>query len=234
MTCLIVDDNAMARTALRHLIADIDYITLKGECENAISTIRFLRDTAVDLILLDVEMPNMSGLELIKTLHQQKPLIIFVTSKRDYAVEAFDLQVVDYLVKPITLPRLLTAVERAWEIFQSRNEPPAQPVSSMDEHLFFRSNNVLVRVQWSDILFFQALGDYVVLTTAEKRYTLYMTMKMIEQRLPTRYFLRTHRSYIVAIGKIDNIEDNSIQIGRNIIPISDTYRARVMAQLNLL
>lgn len=233
MTCLIVDDNAMARTALRHLLADIDYITLKGECENAVSAIRFLQEESVDLILLDVEMPNMSGLELIRVLHQQKPLIIFVTSKRDYAVEAFDLQVVDYLVKPITLPRLLTAIQRAWDIFQSRKQPPPS-ASVMEDHLFFRSNNTLVRVQWSDILFFQALGDYVVLNTPEKRYTLYMTMKTIEQRLPANFFLRTHRSYIVAIGKIDNIEDNSIQIGRNIIPISESYRARVMAQLNLL
>ncbi|PHN04702.1 LytR/AlgR family response regulator transcription factor [Flavilitoribacter nigricans] len=233
MTCLIIDDNAMARTALRHLISDIDSLDLRAECEDAMQAMKYLQQQAVDLLFLDVEMPHMNGLELLQVL-PQRPLVILVTSKREYAVEAFDLQVVDYLVKPITLARLLSAVQRAQEMHQNKNRPlPAGPGLD-EEHIFFKANNTLVRVQLNDILYFQALGDYVTLTTKEKRYTLYTKMKTIEDRLPVSRYIRTHRSYIVAIGKIDNIEDNSIQIGRHLIPISDSYRARVMAQLNFL
>jgi DNA-binding LytR/AlgR family response regulator len=233
MTCLIIDDNAVARTALRHFISDIDSLDLRGECEDAVQAIKYLQQQSVDLLFLDVEMPHMSGLELLQVL-PQKPLVILVTSKRDYAVEAFDLQVVDYLVKPITLARLLSAVQRAQEVHQNKNRPLTAGPGLDEEHIFFKANNSLVRVQLNDILFFQALGDYVTLSTKDKRYTLYTKMKTIEDRLPVTRFIRTHRSYIVAIGKIDNIEDNSIQIGRQLIPISDSYRARVMAQLNFL
>lgn len=222
----------MARAALRHLIADTDFLDLRDECEDAISAIKFLQQQHIDLLFLDVEMPMMNGLELIQVL-THKPMVILVTSKRDYAVEAFDLQVIDYLVKPITLPRFLAAVQRAWEIFQNKNRPSGLPTVEED-HIFFKTNNTLVRVQLSDILFFQALGDYVTLISRDKRFTLYTKMKAIENRLPANRFIRTHRSYIVAIGKIDNIEENSIQIGKHIIPISDTYRAKVMSQLNFL
>lgn len=232
MNCLIIDDNAMARTALRHLIADVDFLDLRGECENAIQAINFCQQQSVDLLFLDVEMPMMNGLELIQVL-PHKPQVILVTSKRDYAVEAFDLQVVDYLVKPITLPRFLTAVQKVWENQQQQSRPPAAP-GIAEDHIFFKTSNTLVRIQLGDILFFQALGDYVTLSTREKRFTLYTKMKTIEDRLPAHRFMRTHRSYIVAIGKIDNIEENSIQIGKQIIPISDSYRAKVMARLNFL
>lgn len=233
MTCLIIDDNAMARTALRHLVSDIDTLELQAEYEDALSALKYLQQQAVDLLFLDVEMPNLNGLEFLRLI-PYSPLVILVTSKRDYAVEAFDLQVVDYLVKPISLARLLSAVRRAEEIHQQRNRPISPAPSPDEEHLFFKANNSLIRIQMNEILFFQAMGDYVTLNTKEKRYTLYTKMKTIEDRLPGNRFIRTHRSYIVAIGKIDNIEDNSIQIGRNLIPISDSYRTRVMAQLNLL
>lgn len=233
MTCLIIDDNAMARTALRHLVSDIDSLELQGECEDALQAVKYLQQQTVDLLFLDVEMPNMNGLEFLRIL-PNPPLVILVTSKRDYAVEAFDLQVVDYLVKPISLARLLSAVQRAEELHQNKNRPLPSDPGQEEEHIFFKSNNSLIRVELRDILFIQALGDYVTLNTKEKRYTLYTKMKTIEDRLPASRFIRTHRSYIVAIGKIDNIEDNSIQIDRHIIPISDSYRTRVMAQLNFL
>lgn len=233
MTCLIIDDNAMARTALRHLISDVDALELLAECEHAMEAIKYLQQQRVDLLFLDVEMPQMNGLELLQVL-PNKPLVILVTSKRDYAVEAFDLQVVDYLVKPVSLARLLTAVQRAEEFRELQQRPVPALTGIEDDHIFFKSGNSLNRVQLRDILFFQALGDYVTLTTREKRYTLYTKMKNIEDRLPAGRFVRTHRSYIVAIGQIDNIEDNSIQIARHLIPISESYRAKVMAQLKLL
>jgi len=232
MTCLTVDDNAMARAALRHLIEDLDFLELQGESEDAIQAIKFLQENPVDLLFLDVEMPLMNGLELIRIL-PHKPLVILVTSKRDYAVEAFDLQVIDYLVKPITFPRFMAAVQRAQEIHRNKLRESGS-LNLEDDHIFFKTNNTLVRVQLTDILFFQALGDYVTLVSQEKRYTLYAKMKAIESRLPGRRFIRTHRSYIVAVGKIDNIEENSIQIGKHLIPISDTYRAKVLSQLKWL
>ena len=171
-------------------------------------------------------------MELLDSL-AQKPLVILITSKRDYAVEAFEYRVLDYLVKPVTYPRFITAVQKAWEAFQQQQLTKTPPFAGK-EQLFIKVNNALTRIDVEDILFIQALGDYVTIVGRDKRYTVHFTMKELEQRLPPTRFIRTHRSYIVALDKIDNVEENSIAIGKNLIPVSESYRNHFFSRLDLL
>ncbi|MCB0567084.1 MAG: response regulator transcription factor [Phaeodactylibacter sp.] len=231
MTCLIVDDNPLARLALRNMASEIEGLQLAGECESAIDAFNFLQKTPADLLLLDVELPGMSGLELLKSLDHQ-PLAILITSKTDYAVEGFDLQVVDYIVKPVALPRLLKAVQRAMERFEAHYPPGAEELGP--SYLFARVNNQLLRIDFDDVLFVQALGDYVVFQTADKKHPVHLTMKAVEERLPPSRFLRVHRSYIVALNKIANLEQNSLLVGKHIVPVSENYKGELMQKLNVI
>ncbi|MCO6480460.1 MAG: response regulator transcription factor [Phaeodactylibacter sp.] len=231
MTCLIIDDSPMARAALRSLIGEVDFLELAGECEDALSALKALQERPADLLFLDVEMPRMSGLELLDSL-AHKPLVILITSKRDYAVEAFEYRVVDYLVKPVTYPRFVAAVQKARELFQQQDRKAGATEGS--GQLFIKVNNALTRIVLEDVLFVQALGDYVTIVTRDKRHTVHFTMKEMEHRLPPARFVRTHRSYIVALDKIDNVEENSIAIGKNLIPVSESYRSAFFSRLDLL
>ncbi len=236
MTVLIVDDNEIARIAMRNMVHDVQFLELKGECDSATSAFNFLQNQKVDLILLDVEMPGMSGLDFIRAL-THPPLFILVTSNKEYAVESYDLRVADYLVKPVNFARFLSAVQRAMEIFESRSQIPAVSEKEATEEpgfLFARVNNQLVRIDYNDILYINALGDYVVIVTNGKKYPVHLTLKSIEERLPASRFARVHRSYIVAIDKVHSLEDNSILINKDLIPISESYKSAFLKKMNLL
>ncbi len=229
MKCLIVEDNPMARLALRNLIADLTFLELVGECENAQEAFNTLAQTSVDLLFLDVEMPGRTGLQLLESL-EVKPLCILITSKRDYAVEAFAHRVVDYLVKPLDFTRFAQAVQRARELYEQQNPEPA-PVAG---HLFVRGTSGWDRLAYADILLVQAMGDYVNIHTAQRRYTVYSTLRQMEERLPADRFLRVHRSYLVAIDHIDHFDDQSVRVHKHVVPVSDTYRGKLLQRLNLL
>ncbi|MBI1225976.1 MAG: response regulator [Bacteroidetes bacterium] len=231
MTCLIIDDNPLARLALRNMLADVEDLQLIGECDSAVQAFNFLQKTPADLLLLDVEMPGMNGLEFLKSLEHQ-PMTILITSKTEYAVDGFELQVVDYIVKPVALPRLLKSVQRAKE----RHEPqqPAQVHELSTNHLFARVNGQLLRIDFAEILFVQALGDYIVFQTADKKHPVHLTMKAVEERLPTDQFVRVHRSYIVSVDKISNMEQNSLQIGKHVVPVSESLKAELMRRMNVI
>lgn len=230
MTCVIIDDNPMARQVLRNMVGEIDFLELVGECEDAPAAANLLLQTPVDLLLLDVEMPRMSGLELLAGL-AQKPLVIIISSKSDYALDAFDLEVVDYILKPVQLGRLIRAAERARKLYENQR---GDLVQQQHDSLFVRTNTGLVRIRFDDILYLQALGDYVTIQTPQKKYPVHTTMKNIMDHLPPDRFVRTHRSYIVAIDKIEKIEDSAIIFDREAIPVSDSYRAEVWNRLNLI
>ncbi|HPG09715.1 MAG TPA: LytTR family DNA-binding domain-containing protein [Saprospiraceae bacterium] len=231
MKCLIVDDNTMARTVLRNMVKQIRELEICGEYAAAIDAFNHLQKESVDLLLLDVEMPGMSGLELIESL-TNPPLVILITAKTDYAVQGFQLQVVDYLVKPITLPRLLQAVNRAeeWKLSDSKSIQSAESKN----YFFARINNQLIRIDWDDILFLQAMGDYVVIVTPGKKMPVHSTLKALEKKIPENRFTRVHRSYIVQVSKIVNLEENSIQINEHLIPVSERYKSELMEKMNVL
>jgi DNA-binding LytR/AlgR family response regulator len=231
MKCIIVDDNKMARMALKQLVSQVPALELVTECNDASEALDSLNTTQVDLLLLDIEMPDMTGLDLIRKLGNNKPLIIFTTAKTDYAVEAFELNVVDYLVKPIALPRFKQAIEKAQETIDSNKQEVKVEEQAF---VFVKDNGVLKRIAIDDILFLEAMGDYVKVHTLQKFHVVHATLKSIEEKLPSSKFIRVHRSYIVAINKIDYIQEGTISIGKTTIPVADTHKSNLNKRLNLL
>jgi DNA-binding LytR/AlgR family response regulator len=231
MKCIIVDDNKIARMALKQLVSQVQTLELVAECTDAMEALQAFNSKQVDLLLLDIEMPDMSGLDLIKKLGNKRPLIIFTTAKKDYAVEAFELNVVDYLVKPISLPRFTQAIEKAQETVESNREEVKVEEQGF---VFVKDNGVLKRISIDDILFLEAMGDYVKVHTAQKFHVVHATLKSIEEKLPLSKFVRVHRSYIVAINKIDYIQEGTISIGKTTIPVADTHKTNLNKRLNLL
>jgi two-component system, LytTR family, response regulator len=233
MKYLIVDDNPMARAVLRQLGSGMEDLTLAGECVSALDAFNFLQKEKVDLLLLDVEMPEMSGIELLQNL-PVRPLVILITSKPEYAVEAFDLNVVDYIVKPITLPRFMAAMVKAKEIWNSTHNTLEESLKK--DFLFVRTNGILTKIRFDEILWVQAMVDYVqFFVGADKKYTVHATMKSVENHLNHPCFVRVHRSYIVNTDKIDRIEEGSvIVIGKQAIPLSEPFKPTVMERLNIL
>ncbi len=231
MNCLIIDDNPMARTAMKQIASQVNDLSVAGECANAMEAYNVLQSTPVDILLLDIEMPEMSGLELTKHLGNKKPIIIFTTSRKEYAADAFDLNVADYIVKPVTPPRFLQAIDKAREIFNSNKAD----VSAEDkEFVFIRDNGILKRLLIDEIHFLEAMGDYVKVFTQQKFHAIHTTLKNVEEKLPVSKFLRVHRSYIVALNKIDKIEEGVIIIGNKTIPVADAYRSTLNKRLNIL
>ncbi len=217
--------------ALKQMVTQIQNLELVAECENAMEAYNQLGANHVDLVFLDIEMPEISGIDLIKKLGNRKPLIVFTTAKKDYAVEAFELNVVDYLVKPVPQARLLQAVEKAQETLDSNKE---EVKIEEQGFVFVKDNGMLKRISIDDILFLEAMGDYVKVHTPQKFHVVHATLKSIEEKLPASKFLRVHRSYIVAINKIDFIQEGTITIGKTTIPVADTHKANLNKRLNLL
>ncbi len=227
MKCIIVDDDQIQRELLQAYIGELDSLTLAGSFENAQLALQALQDEDIDLLFLDVEMPRMSGLDLLKSL-SRKPQIILVTSYEKYAVDAFDFDVTDFLVKPIDFARFVKAVNKASDRMK-RSIPTDE-----DYDMFVKDGTQLIKINTGDIIFITALSDYVKIATPQKEYAILYTMKNILDKLPRNKFCRVHRSYIIRLDKIDKIEDHIIEIGDTLIPISKSYRDELYRKLNLL
>ncbi|MGZ3864497.1 MAG: LytR/AlgR family response regulator transcription factor [Bacteroidia bacterium] len=232
MKCIIADDNKMSREMVKQLIDQVDFLELKAECENPVEAFNYLKKEEIDLVFLDVEMPGMTGIELIKNL-EKRPIVILITAKKDYAVEAFELNVADYIIKPVTLPRFMAAVERAKELYESRDQKFEVNEKEKD-YIFVRSNSLLTKVKIKDIIYVQALGDYVNIFTPEKRLTVHITLKGMEEKLPQDKFYRLHRSYLTALHHIDNIEEGTAYIGKHPLPIGEQYKKELLRKINLI
>ncbi|MDB5031197.1 LytTR family DNA-binding domain-containing protein [Mucilaginibacter sp.] len=230
MTCLIIDDNPIARTTLNHLASQVAGLNVIRECSSAIEAFNHLQADSVDLLFLDIEMPGMNGLELTRNLGNNDVLIVFTTSKKEYAAEAFELNVVDYLVKPVSPGRFLQAVNKAREILDSKKE---EIRFTNDEFIFVRDSTVVRKLKVDDILYAEAMGDYVKFNTPQKSYTIHCTMKLAEERLPASKFIRVHRSYIVALGKIDTLQEGGLVVGGQFLPVADAYRKVLNNRMNI-
>ncbi|NCU06063.1 MAG: response regulator transcription factor, partial [Chitinophagaceae bacterium] len=186
MNCLIVDDNVIARTTMIQLATQVKDLVVAGECSTAMDAYNFLQEQKIDLLLLDIEMPGMTGLELTRNLGSKGPVIVFTTSKKEYAAEAFELNVADYLVKPVNPSRFIQAIDRARDIINSLKEDVQ---ISEQEFVFIRDSNIVRRLKIDDILFVEAMGDYVKLHTPQKFYAVHSTLKTVEEKLPATKFV---------------------------------------------
>lgn len=230
MKALIVDDNDIARTTLAHLAKQVPNLTIVNEYSNAIEAYNHLQNSKVDIIFLDIEMPEMTGIELTKNLSGKDTIIIFTSSNKEYALEAFELNIADYILKPIMPARFLQAVGKAQSILDSRKE---EVEITRDEFLFVRDSNITRRLKLDDILYAEAMGDYVKFYTPEKMYAIHGKMKTAEERLPKDNFIRVHRSFIVSVGKIDTLQDGGIMINGKFIPVADAYRKALNTRMNV-
>ncbi|HWY13344.1 MAG TPA: LytTR family DNA-binding domain-containing protein [Bacteroidia bacterium] len=232
MKCIIVDDNKVSREMVKQLVNQVDFLELKGECENPVEAFNYLKKEDIDLVFLDVEMPGMTGIELIKNL-EKRPIIILITAKKDYAVEAFELNVADYIIKPVSLSRFMAAVDRAKELYESRDQKIEINEKDKD-FIFVRSNSLLTKIKIKDIIYIQALGDYVNIFTNDKRLTVHITLKGMEEKLPPDKFYRLHRSYLTSLNHIDNIEEGTAYIGKHPLPIGEQYKKELLRKINLI
>jgi DNA-binding LytR/AlgR family response regulator len=235
MNCVIVDDELMARKYLEKLCQKENDLEVLAVCENAEEALEILNDSEVDILFLDIEMPGLSGFDLLNHLAYQ-PNVIMTTSHRDYAFEAFEYEVTDFLKKPISLPRFRKAVEkvRAKQELMSENGNGKEDEFNTDE-IYVKDKNRLVKVRFEEILFIENVGDYVKLVTTDKKnYVIHGTIKSFAKKLPDRHFLKVHRSYIINIHKIKDIEGGSLVIDGNVIPVSRSHKSMLMDRLKIL
>jgi DNA-binding LytR/AlgR family response regulator len=224
--CIIVDDEPPARRILEKYICDLPVLKLEAKCGNAFETLEVLHKKQIDLIFLDINMPKMTGLDFLKTL-QNPPLIIVTTAYREYALEGYDLDVLDYLTKPIPFDRFVKAVNKAVDRLRNKYPPQVSVASKSDSTancIFVKVDKVNYKVNLDDILYIESVGDYIKIFTSEKNYLTNITMKKIEAGLPSCSFKRVHKSYIISISKINSAEGNMIKINNAVIPIGQTYR----------
>ena len=226
---IIIDDEPLARKGLKEYIADIDFLELVGEFDNALKAAAMLGRGEADLLFLDIQLPKITGLDFFKTL-QQPPPVIFTTAYPQYALEGFEVNALDYLVKPISFDRFLKAAQKAREYHEVREKNTIVPAAPGD-YFFIKADNKLVRLFFADVLFAEALQNYVVIHTREKKYITYLTFRAVEDYLPADRFIKTHKSYIIAASAIDSIEGNDIRIGAHHIPVSRNLKEEVMEKL---
>ncbi|MDN3596622.1 LytR/AlgR family response regulator transcription factor [Zunongwangia endophytica] len=236
MQCIIVDDEAAARIILKRLGSNNQNLEIQADFSNAIAAIKHLNQNEVDLIFLDIHMPDFNGFDFIQTI-KNPPKIILSTSDRNFAIEAFEYEcIVDYLVKPVTQERFDKAVKKALN-FTAPNIPAeavdANPKESGND-LYVNIDRRLIKIDIPSIYLIEARGDYILVKTSGKNYTVHSTMKKIEEKLPENLFLKIHRSFIINVDKIIDIEDNSVLIEKDVIPVSRSNRPELMKRLNLL
>ena len=236
MNCIIIDDEATARTIISQLCSNVENMNVLEEFPNAIQAIKYLNQNEIDLIFLDIHMPDFTGFDFIETL-KNPPRIILTTSDTNFAIQAFEYDcIVDYLVKPISQERFDKAIQKANSktipVSSNTNSEKVETTSGND--LYVNIDRRLIKIDIPSIYLVEAKGDYIYVKTESQNYTVHSTLKKIEEKLPNDLFLKVHRSFIINIDKIVDIEDNSVLIKKDVIPVSRSNRPELMKRLNLL
>lgn len=225
--CLIVDDEPIARKIVQEFVEELDWLELIGQAESPLKAINLMAQNSVDLLFLDIEMPQMSGLELLKNLNNP-PEVILTTAYPHYALDGFDLNVLDYILKPISIERFLKAALKAKAFFEQKNKTSSPEAT----YFFIKCDGKTERIELRELLYVKALENYIVIQTTQKKYITYLTMKGLEDYLPANQFVKIHKSYLVPIAKIDRIEGNEVQIGQETLPLSRNLRADVLQRID--
>lgn len=226
LNCLIVDDEPMARKGMQEYVRDTESLLSIGECGNAAEALEFLKQNPVDLILLDIHMPGITGIEFLREL-KNPPMVIITTAYSEFALEGFELDVIDYLVKPIPFDRFAKAVHKALDFYKLRQEP----YSAEAPYIFVKSAGKFERLYFDEILFVEAMQNYVVIHIEDKKFIVYMTMSGIEAKLPSARFMRVHKSFIVSFEKVKSIEDHDLLINQFRIPVSRSLKEQVVNRI---
>ncbi|MFN8208587.1 MAG: LytTR family DNA-binding domain-containing protein [Bacteroidales bacterium] len=228
ITCIAVDDEPLALNVIREFCPRVGFVNLVGTCSNASEALDLIKEFHPDLMLLDIHMPSISGLELVKSL-THPPMVIFTTAHPQYALTGFDLDAIDYLVKPIPFDRFLKAMNKAHDWQKNHNADivetaPEKTNGVLSESILIKVDYATVQVKIDDILYIEGVKDYIKIVTPHKRYLTKSTMKNISEKLPASRFFRVHKSFIVSLERIDKVENNRISIGEARISIGDQYK----------
>jgi DNA-binding LytR/AlgR family response regulator len=230
--CVIVDDEELAIDLLENYVSKIENLELAGKCKNAIEAYNLLQKNKIDLLFLDIQMPMLNGIEFLKNI-SNPPKVIFTTAFTNYAVEGFDLNAVDYLLKPISFERFLKAINKLQPNLTSVFSQVADVQTSYnDTFIYLKEDKIMVKIMLKDILFVESLKNYVKVKTVLRDITTYNTIISMEEKLPSNKFIRVHRSYIVAIDKIEAFSTTEVKIGKNEIPIGRNYKNEVIKRLS--
>ncbi|HWW41465.1 LytTR family DNA-binding domain-containing protein [Pedobacter sp.] len=228
MNCILIDDETPALKLLEDNVKQIPFLNIVACCKNPVQLLDLLRVHQVDLVFLDIQMPGINGLELLASI-KHPPMVIMVTAYPEYALDGFNLDVVDYLVKPVPFSRFLKAVQKANELYEIR-QPKARYVQPENDDIFVNANYSLVKVRMQDITYIEGLKDYVRINLAEGNPVITrMSLKMLEERLKAAKYMRVHKSFMIALDKIESIQKTHVMVAGVEIPISDAYRQALQA-----
>ena len=239
INCLIVDDEELARNLIENYITRLPHLNIVGKCANPFEAMQALQENQVDLLFLDIQMPELTGIEFLKTL-PQKPLVIFTTAYKEYAMEGYELDVVDYLLKPFRFGRFLQAVNKAGKLLKTDDSnkdretapAPAQPVAEKQkDYVLVKSDFKVYRIFYKDILYIESMKEYVAYHTPEGRTLSLGSLKKLEQDLPQNLFMRIHKSYIANISRIAALEGNMVHLEKKKLPIGTSYKEAVLKRI---
>jgi DNA-binding LytR/AlgR family response regulator len=233
INCIIVDDEPLAREGLGNYVREVDFLQLAGTCENPLELMKLLDRQPADLIFLDIQMPKMNGIEFLKIM-QKPPMVVITTAYPTYALESFQLDVLDYLLKPITFERFFKAASKARDYHRMLTKTTSADITKADRHddyFFIKCGSKYEKVPLDEILYVEGMQNYVNIFTLKGKYVTMLSLKNLEENLAGKSFIRVHKSYIVAVNKIDGIEGNEIFIQASKIPISRNYREQVIGQV---
>jgi len=236
MNCIIIDDEAAARAIVSQLCSKIPDLDVIEEFDNAINAIKFLNQQDIDIVFLDIHMPGFSGVDFVQTL-KNPPKIVMTTSDTEFAIASYEYEaILDYLVKPITTERFEKCIQKVKNAVVQQPKGDDGEASSIEigEDLYINIDRRLIKLKLNEIMVIEAKGDYIDVKTEKEEYRVHTTLKKIKEKLPEKLFLQIHRSYIINFTKIIDIEDNSVLIEKNVIPISRSNRPELMRRLNLL
>jgi DNA-binding LytR/AlgR family response regulator len=226
INCLVVDDEPIAREGIMEYVRQIDYLNMVAQCKSAAEAAGLLQKHKIDLIFLDIQMPKLTGIEFIKAL-AEPPLVIFTTAYSDYALEGYELDVVDYLLKPISFARFLKAVEKAQNYLHARNKD----VSITSDFFFIKCNGKIEKIIMAEVVYIEAMANYVIIYTKQKKFITYLTFSGIEEQLPAELFVRIHKSFLVAISAIQTIDGPEVITSSMRLPLSKNYRNEVLSRI---
>ena len=233
MNCVIIDDEPLAREGLASYVREIDFLHLVDTCQNPLELIKLMNQHTIDLIFLDIQMPKMNGLDFLKAV-QQPPIVVITTAYPTYALDGFQLNVLDYLLKPITFDRFFKSVKKASDYYHLINKPAGPAAAKTDaaaDYFFIRCGSKYEKIHFDQILYVEGMQNYITIYTQKGKFVTLLYLKNLEENLDPRSFIRVHKSYIVSIDKIEGIEGNEIFIQSHRIPISRNYREQVIQKV---
>ncbi len=228
INCLVVDDEPIARKGMLEHIRQVDFLTCVAECRSAIEATQWLQTKKIDLIFLDIQMPRLTGIDFLKNL-QNPPLIVFTTAYPEYAIEGFELDVLDYLLKPVSFSRFYKASAKAYDYLSLKTKYDSNQV---EDFFFIKCNQKIEKIKVADVLYIEGMSNYVIVHTTQKKYITYLTFKAIEEQLPQNVFIRIHKSFLVSLHAVKTIDGNELKLENISLPISKNYKEEVLGKIS--